>query len=86
MSFDHDRAARCQRRGGIPARYGKRQRKVAGAEYRDGAEGNVTLAQIRPRGRGALWLRAVYSRIYPVTSLQHLCEQAQLLGQQLQAT
>ena len=46
VGLHHDGAARRQRRGGVAARDGKGERKVAGAEHDDGPERDAPLAQV----------------------------------------
>jgi hypothetical protein len=78
MPFHNDRAARRERRGGVPAGHGESQRKIAGSEYCDRAERNVALAQIGPRQRFALGQRRIDSQIEIFSRAHHVGEKLEL--------
>jgi hypothetical protein len=75
-----DRAARRQRRRRVATGDAEGQREVAGAEHRDGAEGDGTLPDVRARQRRSLRLGRIDAGAVPATLAQHLGEQPQLAG------
>ncbi|MDR8952785.1 hypothetical protein FEP76_01259 [Burkholderia multivorans] len=62
MPLHDHRAAGRQRRGGVAARDRKREREIARAEHRDGAERNLLQPQVRARQRRARRLRGIDRR------------------------
>ncbi len=75
MGLGHDRAAGCQRRGGIAAGDREGEREVAGTEHRHGPDRNPLHAQVGARRR-ALRQRAVERGCLPPAGAQHGGEQA----------
>ena len=64
MCFHHHRAARGERRGGVPTGHGEGEREVAGAEDRDRAEGHEHTPQVGAGPHGGV--RCVVDRGFQV--------------------
>src|SRR5699024_5093237 len=79
MRFEDHWASRGKRRGGVPARCGERQRKVAGAEYPDRAQRDRALTDIQPRLWGTLWHRRIDARPVMVSLAHDSREESQLI-------
>ncbi len=78
VALDHHRAPRRQRRGGVAARRGERQRKVRGAEHRHRADRPLHQLQIRARRRLAVGQGLVVAAVEIAAVLDMVGEQAQL--------
>ncbi len=77
VSFDDDRIARGQRRGGVSARDGKGQRKITGAENHHRAQRMQHGTEIG-LGRSARGVGPIDSRHDPRTLFHYFREQAKL--------
>src|SRR5215469_8932406 len=78
MSLKDDGVASREGRGCIPARDGKRQRKVASAEHCHRAEWAQHRAKVGPGCWFAVWLSAVNACPDPGTFLHNFGKQSQL--------
>ena len=80
VRLDDDGAARGERRCGVAACDRERQREVAGAEYRDGAERNGTLANVGPGQRGSIGQCRIDAGAVPAALAEDAGKQAKLSG------
>src|SRR5699024_8205253 len=79
VGLEHHGAARGERRGGVAARHGERQREVRCAEDRDRAERQFALAQVGARERLAVGQRGFDTYAVVVAGAADLGEQPQLV-------
>src|SRR5215475_9578188 len=79
MSLHDHRAAGRERRGGVAARNRESQREIARPEHCDGADADVTQAQIGPRQRLAVREREIKAWLVGATGPYPRRKQAKLI-------